>query len=519
MHDQAIPDIQPRRDTSPSYMFRELSAAKTAAEGRDERRDFPRLGFTSMTTGAGVDTVVSAFIGALKLQGHNSRVYFTRLRHEDGSFYSELTKQSVYTLDPWLLDARSMHYLITKEADAVDFSILVGEVALFDSPFGGQSYEHEDVSYPSKGSHDQVARLTQTPQILVCDAHRFDVTKYAQLQGVLDYAQPSVIKGIILNRMNPDRYPELKRELEKRFDLKVYGYLPERPGLEPLDKRSEKDQKDLAETATSTLDLLGLTKLAQEAEPMMRVLPGRLIRAQRQFVRRPMTSRIAYPIDDIFRDRTQDNFDLLQEMGAELVPVSIQYDRRLPDDIQGMYFSGGLIKTAGDLSGNYEFRESFRKAVQRGLKVLVEGEAYRFLTRGIYDVNGDFAPMSAAWDVTIRESKDIPRNVLTYGRLQAHEPNLLGDRDLMINVAIPKKPWPNFGNDLRFDSVDDSTWHHGFSGSRVFATSARFHFLSHPECLVSFLEACRRETKHETPKRRSEGKPGFSIYPGVDPLA
>ena len=157
--------------------------------------------------------------------------------------------------------------------------------------------------------------------------------------------------------------------------------------------------------ASESIDLQAILQIARSAPALTRVLPNKLLRAQRKIFQNPHNFRIGIPLDPIFYDATRDNLDLLREMGVTLVPVSLQRDRMLPEDLDGFYMSGGRIRRPQDLSGNYELREAFRRNVDAGMKVLAEGEGYLYLTRGVYDSLGEFAPMSAVWDVTLHEPR------------------------------------------------------------------------------------------------------------------
>ena len=68
----------------------------------------------------------------------------------------------------------------------------------------------------------------------------------------------------------------------------------------------------------------------------------------------------------------EDNFRLLQQMGAELVPFSPIHDKKLPKDIQGLLLYGGYPELYGkQLEENQEMRQQIREAVlQAGYKII-----------------------------------------------------------------------------------------------------------------------------------------------------
>ena len=54
-------------------------------------------------------------------------------------------------------------------------------------------------------------------------------------------------------------------------------------------------------------------------------------------VRTKDTVRIGLASDDAFCFFYQDNLELLQEMGAELIPFSPLYDKQIPEKLSGLF--------------------------------------------------------------------------------------------------------------------------------------------------------------------------------------
>ena len=48
----------------------------------------------------------------------------------------------------------------------------------------------------------------------------------AEIKGFLTYKKESHIKGVILNRMSPMLYPEVKSRVEEELGIRVFGYVP-----------------------------------------------------------------------------------------------------------------------------------------------------------------------------------------------------------------------------------------------------------------------------------------------------
>ena len=62
----------------------------------------------------------------------------------------------------------------------------------------------------------------------------------------------------------------------------------------------------------------------------------------------------------------QDNLELLQEMGAELIPFSPLYDKQIPGNLSGLLFYGGYPELyAEELSKNESMKTSIKKRIER----------------------------------------------------------------------------------------------------------------------------------------------------------
>ena len=66
---------------------------------------------------------------------------------------------------------------------------------------------------------------------MVVDSQGKSLSLVAEIQGFQNFRE-SHIRGVILNRISPSMYPRLKEMIEEQTGLLVYGYLPEKKGLQ-----------------------------------------------------------------------------------------------------------------------------------------------------------------------------------------------------------------------------------------------------------------------------------------------
>ena len=85
----------------------------------------------------------------------------------------------------------------------------------------------------------------------------------------------------------------------------------------------------------------------------------------------------------------QDNLDILEQSGAELVPFSPIHDKELPPDIGGLLLGGGYPENfAEELSRNHSMLDSVRSAIKAGIPCLAECGGFLYLHDSISDING-----------------------------------------------------------------------------------------------------------------------------------
>ena len=77
-----------------------------------------------------------------------------------------------------------------------------------------------------KASAYDVARITNTPAVLIVNAKGMSLSAAAFIKGFVEYQEDSQIRGVILNQVSSMMYPRLKQIIEEELPIKVYGYVP-----------------------------------------------------------------------------------------------------------------------------------------------------------------------------------------------------------------------------------------------------------------------------------------------------
>lgn len=444
--------------------------------------NIPRLLLAGTNSGCGKTGVSCAILQALVNRGLNVGAFKCGPDYIDPMFHSRIIGAQSANLDLHFFDENTLRYLLFKNAQTRDLSIIEGVMGYYDG----------DGLTSSRTSSYEVSKATDTPTVLIVNAAGAALSLLATIQGFLSFCPDSRICGVILNRCSPMSYGALKSAIEARFPIRAYGYLPKMDdcALESrhlglvtaaeVENLREKLQK-MAAQAEKTIDLDGLLALSKEALPLS-FLPITL--PEREHV------RIAVAEDKAFCFYYADNFAAIGEMGGQIVPFSPLEGEALPENIQGLYLGGGYPELyAQKLSENETMRASVKKALADGLPCIAECGGFMYLTQAI----GGF-PMVGALAGQCFDTGRLTR--FGYVTLQAQKDNLLCRAGGKI-AAHEFHHWDCTDPGADFTAVKPSgkSWQCAVAGAQLYAGFPHFHFYANPEFLTNFYDACVKE-KH-----------------------
>ncbi|MDV2996479.1 MAG: Cobyrinate a,c-diamide synthase [Chroococcidiopsis sp. SAG 2025] len=234
------------------------------------------------------------------------------------------------------------------------------------------------------------------------------------------------IVGFVLNRVGSDRHLQLLQDALAPLDLPILGVLrrhdnitiPDRHlGLVPTAELPQLDLviEQLATLAQTCFDwdkLMPLIQGSREqrvgsrgAEEQNAARGSRGAEGQRGNYQLPITNyqlpnhqfRIAIARDRAFNFYYQDNLDLLQQVGAELVFWSPLTDSGLPENVHGLYFGGGFPEVfAQQLAANTGAIASVKAAILTGMPTYAECGGLMYLCDKIIDFDGNSWTMVGA---------------------------------------------------------------------------------------------------------------------------
>lgn len=335
-------------------------------------------------SGSGKTMITCALLQLLKDSGKNVLSYKCGPDYIDPMFHKKVLGVPSKNLDTFFTDEKTTVQLFLDERADGDFAVLEGVMGLYDG-LGG-IYE--------QGSSYHLAKVTQTPIILVVDAKGMGKSVLALIAGFLQYDTHHLIKGVLLNRMSKGYYDIIKPLIEKELSVKVVGYFPEQKdiglssrhlGLVMPDELADiKEQLDeLAERLKKTIDLDMLLDIAVEAEEITKTTNTEQMQIQNQ----NNTVNIAVAMDEAFCFYYEDNLRLLEKCGAKLQYFSPLHDTKLPDNCDALLLGGGYPELyAKELSENLSMRNSIKTAFKTGLPTVAECGGFMYLHTYIHNI-------------------------------------------------------------------------------------------------------------------------------------
>ncbi|MEG4070851.1 cobyrinate a,c-diamide synthase [Microcoleus sp. Pol11C2] len=483
-------------------------------------------------SGAGKTTVTIALLAYLIRRGLNVQSFKVGPDYIDPMFHAFVTGRPCRNLDPVLTSEPYVKKCFSRHTQDVDYALVEGVMGLFDgvSRKNQESGRHDTdtrINYrKEEGNYDfsfastaHVAYLLNLPVFFVIDCSRLSGSVAAIAHGFRSFNPDLKFAGLVLNRVASDRHLELLQDALKPLNLPILGVLrrdeavtiPDRHlGLIPAEELPNLHAAidKLADLAAVSFDweqllpLLAATRneRGEGSEQLSgrHSLPSVILTKKDDVVNslgKQFGVRIAVARDRAFNFYYQDNLDLLEELGAQLVFWSPLDDSAFPDNVQGLYFGGGFPEVfAQELSGNVLIRDAVRSAIFSGMPTYAECGGLMYLCDSIVDFDGN------SWQgVGVLETSAAMGKRLTLGYREA-----VAVRDSLVLTALDEV----WGHEFHRShlTVEPSnpvyhSWRYGKRGEveavaegwgvcQVHASYLHLHWGARPDIPARFLQQC-----------------------------
>lgn len=384
------------------------------------KQAIPRIMFAGTGSGCGKTTITCGILKALINRSLKVASFKCGPDYIDPMFHSKIIGAKSRNLDIFMCKEDGVKFLLARNAKECDFSVIEGVMGLYDGLAFDSDY----------ASSNHLSLLTDTPTILIVNIKGMSLSSVAMLGGYLNFKENN-IKGVILNGCSEAMYPYYKKLIEEELSIIVYGFFPlvtnasiesRHLGLVTADEILGINEKIelLAQVAEKSIDIDGLLKLGQSAIPIEYSDIWQDVKVDNEI----QAVKIAVAKDSAFCFLYQDNLDLLERAGAELVYFSPISDREIPNGISGLILSGGYPEEhAKALSQNKPMLNSIKSAVAKGVPTIAECGGFMYLLDDMADRNGEHHSMAGVIGGSSHMTSRLSR--FGYINLIAKEDNLL----------------------------------------------------------------------------------------------
>ncbi len=368
----------------------------------EQKKKIRRIMIAAPKSGSGKTTITCGLLQIFKDNGENISSCKCGPDYIDPMFHRQVLGIPARNLDTFFTGEDGTRKLFLRDRREGELVVMEGVMGLYDG-LGGIREE---------GSSYHLAKVTQTPIILVVDAKGMGRSVIPLIAGFLAYDKAHLIRGVIFNRMSAAYYEILKSLAEEELGIAVLGYFPENKDLQiagrhlglcmPGELENLQGQIQMtAEKLRETVDISKLLQIAAEAEPLEDEVAAEASQPKKECgeeaAEEPestedgetMRPRIAVARDEAFCFYYEENLCLLEQAGAELVYFSPLHDKALPENIHGMLLGGGYPELyAGQLSENEAMRMAIRESVTVGLPTVAECGGFLYLHTTLTDREG-----------------------------------------------------------------------------------------------------------------------------------
>lgn len=375
----------------------------------------PRIMIAAPKSGSGKTSITCSLLSALKKKNIDVVSCKCGPDYIDPMFHRSVIGISSENLDTYFTGEVKAKEIFDSFSKGHDMAVMEGVMGLYDG-VGGIS---------EIGSSYHLAKVTDTPVVMVVDAHGMGRSIIPLIEGLISYDKNKLIKGIILNRISKSFYEticELIKEslAEDGYDVKLLGYFEKKDELtissrhlglklpSEIDDIKDKLNKG-ADYISKTVDIDELIKIAgwdnnnlnnkvnkyniAAHSDKNELLDFGIFKSESDYniedLNKKYNLTLAVARDEAFCFYYEANLRMFLERGVKIKYFSPLHDEKLPEDVDGLLLGGGYPELyADELSNNKSMLVSVKKAISKGLPSLAECGGFMYLHKELEDDKG-----------------------------------------------------------------------------------------------------------------------------------
>ena len=442
-------------------------------------------------SGCGKTSVALGLMGLLRRMGKQVAPFKVGPDFIDPGHHARACGRSSRNLDSWMCTQDAVKKTFESGCQGADVAVIEGVMGLFDGASGSDN----------TGSTADIARILDGQVLLVVDARSQARSAAALVKGFAEFSPGTAVAGVIFNRVASANHAALLSEAMSSVPglPPVLGYLPRADdlslperhlGLTTAGAAVNGDYYErLADWVSAALDLPLMQALFSSQQSGIAH-----ISRQRQSTRQDQPVRIGVARDEAFCFYYEENFERLEQAGAELVFFSPLSEPHLPENLQGLYLGGGYPELHADqLADNRQLLAALKSAAFSGLPIYAECGGFMLLGEAI-----EQRPMAGVFPAQARMLSR--RKALGYREIELRGDCLLGPAGTVVR-----------GHEFHYSEMDAPQGiervymvkdRHGQAAARegclignTLGSYVHLHFGSNPQVAVNFVSFCRENSR------------------------
>jgi len=341
----------------------------------------PTLIIAGTTSSVGKTTISLALMYALKYKkGFSVQPFKIGPDFIDPSYHKIITGRESRTLDAWMMGNNGIISTLQNTAIDVDVAVIEGVMGLFDGLSGKNDF----------ASTAYVAKILNSPVILVIDAAKAARSIAAMAYGYLHFDRRLKISGIILNNVSGPKHARYITEACKsKIKVPILGIVQR-------DNELRMDERHLGLIPTDELDYSKKSKIMKVAKKvseeiyydkivsLFKLKKSKYTEIVKKSEPRISKLKIGVALDNSFNFYYNENLNSLRNLRAEITFFSPLSDNHIPNDVSGLILGGGFPEVMADkLHSNQSMRRSIKTAVEQGMPIYGECGGLMYLTKSI----------------------------------------------------------------------------------------------------------------------------------------
>ncbi len=353
LNQQIEPSLSnPLRPPSLHSTKRRLGAADEKPQFKETHKLTRAIIISALNSGAGKTTISSGIMAAVRKRGISITSAKVGPDYIDPTFHRIATGRPSYNIDTFLTGRSGAIASVGRAAKGADYLIIEGVMGIFDGTALDTTSDRLNPEpqpgnwrFPT-GSTAEVAMLLGAPIVLVLDSKGTTESLVASVIGIKNSNPSLLIAGVILNRVASEEHATqiaraltasgipllgaIPKESSAEVDSRHLGLIPASEDLSHATKKLE----SIRSAVQAHLDVEKILMLARRI-PLSVPTETREVKVNRT---RPT---IAFATGKAFTFFYQENFDLLEEAGAQLVGFDPTTEEALPVETDALIIGGG----------------------------------------------------------------------------------------------------------------------------------------------------------------------------------